>query len=60
MPDYARERGLQVDWIPETRAHADQLSGAHDLRGRIGGCVAIGEHVREVQAIFKDLPPFCK
>src|SRR4051812_32347257 len=41
---------LAVDWILETHAHADHLSAAHDLRGRVGGRIAIGEHIREVQA----------
>ncbi|WP_062364882.1 MBL fold metallo-hydrolase [Variovorax paradoxus] len=49
------EHGLQVDWILETHAHADHLSAASHLQERLGGCIAIGEHIRTVQATFKKL-----
>lgn len=49
---YVAENNLRVDWILETHAHADHLSGAHYLREQCGGCIAIGEHIREVQATF--------
>ena len=39
-----RENSLQVDWILETHAHADHLSGAHYLQQHLGGRIAIGEH----------------
>ena len=46
------ERGLQVDWILETHAHADHLPAAPLNKARTGAQVAIGEHIREVQKIF--------
>ena len=46
------ERGLQVDWILETHAHADHLTAAPLIKARTGAQVAIGEHIREVQKIF--------
>ena len=46
---------LQVDWILETHAHADHLSGARYLQQRLGGKIAIGENIRAVQATFKKL-----
>lgn len=52
---YVREHRLQVDWILETHAHADHLSGAHYLKARLGGRIAIGEHIREVQATFSKI-----
>ncbi len=52
---YLGTKGLQVDWILETHAHADHLSGAHYLQERIGGRIAIGENIRVVQATFKKL-----
>jgi len=52
---YVRDRGLKVDWILETHAHADHLSGARHLQEKVGGRIAIGEHIREVQATFKKL-----
>lgn len=58
--DHVRARGLTVQWILETHAHADHLTAAQWLRGELGGQVGIGEHIREVQARFAalfDLPP---
>jgi glyoxylase-like metal-dependent hydrolase (beta-lactamase superfamily II) len=52
---YLKEHGLGVDWILETHAHADHLSGARYLQQKVGGRIAIGEHIREVQAVFKKL-----
>ena len=49
------EHALQVDWILETHAHADHLSGARYLQQRVGGRIAIGENIRAVQATFKKL-----
>ena len=52
---YLDAERLGVDWILETHAHADHLSGARWLQQRVGGRIAIGERIREVQAIFKQL-----
>jgi glyoxylase-like metal-dependent hydrolase (beta-lactamase superfamily II) len=49
---YIRENQLQVDWILETHAHADHLSGARYLQQHVGGRIAIGEDIRAVQATF--------
>jgi glyoxylase-like metal-dependent hydrolase (beta-lactamase superfamily II) len=53
--EFIRQRGLRVQWILETHAHADHLSAAHYLRGELGGRIAIGEHIRTVQGVFKKL-----
>lgn len=52
---YVREQGLRVQWILETHAHADHLSGARYLQAQVGGRIAIGERITEVQATFKKL-----
>jgi glyoxylase-like metal-dependent hydrolase (beta-lactamase superfamily II) len=52
---YLAEQQLSVDWILETHAHADHLSGARFLQTRVGGRIAIGENIRVVQATFKKL-----
>ena len=49
------DNALSLQWILETHAHADHLSGAHELKLRAGGRIAIGENIREVQATFKKL-----
>jgi glyoxylase-like metal-dependent hydrolase (beta-lactamase superfamily II) len=51
----ATERGIKVDWILETHAHADHLTAAPHLRVKTGAQVVIGEHIREVQKIFKEV-----
>ena len=50
---YLKAQDLTVEWILETHAHADHLSGAHYLKERVGGRVAIGENIRAVQSTFK-------
>jgi glyoxylase-like metal-dependent hydrolase (beta-lactamase superfamily II) len=49
---YVREAGLTVDWHLETHAHADHFSAAPYLKGQLGGRIAIGEHIRDVQGVF--------
>jgi glyoxylase-like metal-dependent hydrolase (beta-lactamase superfamily II) len=49
----AAQNGLSVDWILETHAHADHLSAAVFLKGKTGAKVAIGEHIRDVQRVFR-------
>lgn len=49
----AAAQGLDIVWILETHAHADHLSAAPYLRQRTGAAVVIGEHIREVQRIFR-------
>ena len=47
--------GARVQWILETHAHADHLSAAPYLKGKLGGTIAIGEHIRKVQDVFGKL-----
>lgn len=49
----ARERQASVDWILETHAHADHLTAAPLLKARTSAKVVIGEHIRDVQKIFR-------
>ena len=52
---YVEEKGLSVDWHLETHAHADHLSAAPYLQQKIGGKIAIGEHIVIVQETFGKL-----
>ena len=52
---FIRAKALTTDWILETHAHADHLSAAHYLKGKLGGKIAIGEHITQVQTVFKYL-----
>jgi len=51
----AQQLGITIDWVLETHVHADHLSGAPLIKHRTGAKVAIGEHVREVQTIFRPI-----
>lgn len=49
---YVEAHGLRVAWLLETHVHADHLSAAPYLQERIGGVIAIGEHISAVQTSF--------
>jgi glyoxylase-like metal-dependent hydrolase (beta-lactamase superfamily II) len=49
----AERNGLKIEWVLETHAHADHLSGAPYIKLKTGALVGIGEHIREVQKIFR-------
>jgi glyoxylase-like metal-dependent hydrolase (beta-lactamase superfamily II) len=51
----AATEGLGVDWVLETHAHADHLSGAPYIKLKTGAKVGIGEHIRDVQKIFRPI-----
>lgn len=50
---FVHAQGLTVQWLLETHAHADHLSAAPYLRGRLGGKIVIGDGIRQVQKVFK-------
>jgi len=52
---FVRESGLTVQWLLETHAHADHLSSAPYLKSQLGGKIAIGEHIRTVQGVFRNV-----
>jgi glyoxylase-like metal-dependent hydrolase (beta-lactamase superfamily II) len=52
---YVASEGLVVDWLLETHAHADHLSAAPYLQQRLGGKLAIGSAIVEVQTVFGKL-----
>jgi len=52
---HCRAAGASVRWILETHAHADHLSAAQHLRGALGGKVAIGRGILQVQQTFKKI-----
>lgn len=49
------DKALTVQWILETHVHADHLSAAIYLQEKLGGKIAIGDHIVQVQGIFGDL-----
>ena len=49
----ARDAGYRIAWTLETHAHADHLSGSPYVKAKTGAKIAIGEHIKEVQRIFR-------
>ncbi|MBR0684285.1 MBL fold metallo-hydrolase, partial [Roseomonas eburnea] len=49
----AAEEGVAIDWVLETHAHADHLTAAPYIKAKTGAPIGIGEHIRDVQAIFR-------
>jgi glyoxylase-like metal-dependent hydrolase (beta-lactamase superfamily II) len=43
----------EIVWVLETHAHADHLSAAPFIKTRTGAMIGIGEHIRDVQALFR-------
>lgn len=52
---YVKQHNLMVEWLLETHAHADHLSAAPYLQEKLGGKIAIGEHIITVQNVFGKL-----
>ena len=50
--DFVTSSNLSVDWILETHVHADHLSAAQYLRERLGGKIAMGAEVTQIQTFF--------
>jgi len=53
--DYLKKHGFNLQWILETHLHADHLSAAAYIQSQLGGKIAIGERVTEVQKVFAKL-----
>lgn len=51
--DFLHRSGCTLDWILETHAHADHVSAAQFIQRELGGRIAIGAGIREVQKTFK-------
>jgi glyoxylase-like metal-dependent hydrolase (beta-lactamase superfamily II) len=49
----ANEEKLTIEWVLETHAHADHLSGAPYIKSKTGARIGIGEHIKDVQRIFR-------
>ena len=50
---FIKEHRLQLEWILETHAHADHLTAAPYIQEKLGGKIAIGDHITTVQSVFK-------
>ncbi|MGE0765233.1 MAG: MBL fold metallo-hydrolase [Hyphomicrobiaceae bacterium] len=50
--DYIRANELALEWLIETHAHADHLSAAPYIQGKLGGKIGIGSGIKVVQDVF--------
>ncbi|QWE20965.1 MBL fold metallo-hydrolase [Polynucleobacter sp. AP-Kolm-20A-A1] len=51
--EFVKANNLTTEWILETHAHADHVSAAPYLKAKLGGKIAIGDHISVVQGVFK-------
>lgn len=49
---FVKDHNLEVEWLIETHAHADHLSAAPYIQGKLGGKLGIGENIKIVQDVF--------
>ncbi|HWU77808.1 MAG TPA: MBL fold metallo-hydrolase [Rhodanobacter sp.] len=52
---FVQAQGLSVEWVIDTHVHADHLSAAPHVKAKLGGKLAIGEHIRTIQQTFGEL-----
>lgn len=52
---FIKQGKLEVEWILETHAHADHFSAAPYLQRELGGKIAIGAHIPDIQKVFGGL-----
>jgi glyoxylase-like metal-dependent hydrolase (beta-lactamase superfamily II) len=46
---------VTIDWLLETHAHADHISAAPHLKQSLKAPIVIGENIKAVQKVFKDV-----
>lgn len=53
--DLVRENGLTVEWVLDTHPHADHFMASAQLRERTGAPNAVGEKIRDIAAIWREI-----
>lgn len=56
--EHVKALQLSVKWILESHAHADHLSAAPYLKQQLGGSIAIGALITDVQKVFSKIYNF--
>lgn len=60
VESYIKQHALTLEWILETHAHADHLTGAAELQKRLGGKIAIHKDITLVQKHWAPMFPETK
>lgn len=55
MIGFIETQGLVLEWIIETHVHADHLTAAPYIQAKLGGKIAISQHISAVQDTFADI-----
>lgn len=55
---FANAKRWKIALVLETHAHADHLSAAPYIKAKTGAAIGIGEHIRDVQKIFRPMFAF--
>lgn len=55
VTQFVKENQLHIEWILETHAHADHLTAAPYLQQELGGKIAIGNGIQQVQKVFRGI-----
>jgi len=50
--DHIRAQSLKLEWLIETHVHADHLSAAPYIQGKLGGKIGVGARITEIQDVF--------
>ena len=53
--DFIRSEGLSLEWILESHIHADHLTGAAYFKQELGGLIAVGDRINEVQDTWNSI-----
>ncbi len=52
MIEHIRAHDLQLQWLIETHVHADHLSAAPYIQGKLGGKIGVGAKITVIQDVF--------
>ena len=52
---FITQYSLKLEWLIETHVHADHLSGAPYIQGKLGGKIGIGDELRSCRSCWQGL-----
>ena len=52
---FIQSKRLRLEWLLETHVHADHITAAPHVKGMLGGRIAIGENISDVQDTWNNI-----